>query len=199
MGILKPKDVADMLNVKVNTLQRWDREKKLIAFRNPKTNRRYYTDEQISEFLGKKDRRAESIVIYARVSTNKQKDDLQKQIDFLRQYANAKGYIVDEVITDIDSGLNYNRKKWNYLLNKIQEKRISKIIISYKDRFVRFGYDWFDNFIKRFGCELEVVNNEVTSPNEEIIQDLISIIAEFSNRINGLKKYKKAIHENKEL
>ena len=199
MDILKPKDVSKILNVTVNTLQVWDREGKLKAFRNPISDRRYYTREQIDEFLGNKDRISNDIVIYARVSSNSQKEDLANQVEFLKQYANAKGYIINEVITDIGSGLNYNRPKWNELLNKIIEKRISKVIVSYKDRFIRFGYEWFERFCKKFGCEIEVVNNETTSPEQEMVEDLISIVHCFSCRVYGLRKYKKIISEDEEL
>jgi len=199
MKILKPKEVSEILNVTVRTLQKWDRAGKLKSNRTPTTNRRYYTQEQINEYLGKQNRISDKIVIYCRVSSNSQKPDLQSQIEFLRQYANAKGYIVDEIITDIGSGLNYNRKKWNELLEAIQEKRISKVIVSHKDRFIRFGYEWFEKYVQSQGCEIEVVNNEVTSPHEEMIQDLVSIIHCFSCRIYGLRKYKTKISEDKEL
>ena len=206
MSILKPKEVSEILNVTVRTLQKWDRDGKLKAHRTPTTDRRYYTQEQINEYLGKKNRISDKIVIYCRVSSNSQKPDLQSQIEFLKQYANAKGYIVDEIITDIGSGLNYNRKKWTELLARIQEKRISKVIVSHKDRFIRFGYEWFEKFVESCGCEIEVVNNEITSPQEEMIQDLISIIHCFSCQnfvideiIYGLRKYKTKISEDKEL
>lgn len=199
MQLLKPKEVSEILNVTVRTLQKWDVDGKLKANRTPTTNRRYYTQEQIDEYLGKKNRISNNTVIYCRVSSNSQKPNLQSQIEFLKQYANAKGYIVDEIITDIGSGLNYNRKKWNYLLHKIEEKRISRVLISHKDRFIRFGYEWFEKYVSSRGCEIEVVNNEVTSPQEEMIQDLVSIINCFSCRIYGLRKYKTKISEDKEL
>ena len=87
------------------------------------------------------------VIIYVRVSNNNQKDDLQNQIKFLRDYANAKGYIVSEVITDIGSGLNYQRKGFNSILYSNKKQ---KILISYKDRFVRFGFEWFDEFLKLY-------------------------------------------------
>ncbi len=199
MDILKPKDVAKQLNVSVKTLQSWDIQGKLKAKRMPQSNRRYYTQQMVDDFMGKKDRVSDNIVIYARVSSQGQKPDLISQVEFLRQYANAKGYIVSEVITDIGSGLNYNRKKWNELLKDIQLKKIAKVIVSHKDRFIRFGYEWFEAFCKSFGCEIEVVNNETTSPQEEMVQDLVSIIHCFSCRIYGLRKYKSKISEDKNL
>ena len=199
MDVLKPKDVSAILNVTVRTLQQWDRDGKLKAKRTPTSDRRYYTPDQINEYLGRKNRISDKTVIYARASSNSQKPDLKSQIEFLKTYANAKGYIVDEVITEIGSGLNYSRKKWNDLLRQIEEKRIARVIVSHKDRFVRFGYEWFLEYVKKYGCEVEVVNNEATSPQEEMVQDLTSIIDCFSLRIDGLRKYKKTIREDQGL
>ena len=124
------------------------------------------------------------------------KDDLKNQIKFLKEYANAKGYIVSEVITDIGSGLNYQRKGFNSILYSDKKQ---KILISYKDRFVRFGFDWFDKFLKSKGSAIEIVNNEDLSPQKEMVQDLISIIDIFSCHIYGLRKYKKQIKEDKDV
>ena len=114
----KPKDFAELLGVSVKTLQRWDREGTLKANRTP-TDRRYYTYDQYLQFKGiniENDQR--QVVIYARVSTRNQKDDLKNQIEFLLNFTSSKGIIVDEIIEDIGSGLNYNRRKWNKLIEE---------------------------------------------------------------------------------
>ena len=200
MNTYKPNEFAEMIGVSVKTLQRWDKDKKLIAFRSP-TNRRYYTHNQYVEYMGKiiqeKDKR--KTIIYTRVSSSGQKDDLNNQVEFLKQFANARGLIVDEVFEDIGSGLNYNRRKWNKLLEDCMLGLVKIIIIAHKDRFIRFGYDWFEKFLKSNGVEIIVVNNETLSPQEEMIQDLISIIHVFSCRIYGLRKYKKKIKGDKEI
>ena len=189
----KPKEFAELLNVTVKTLQRWDREKTLVANRTP-TNRRYYTYDQYLQFKGiGKDADSRKIVIYTRVSTKNQTDDLENQVDFLQQYVNAKGLIVDEIIRDYGSGLNYNRKKWNQLLNEVMENKIKMILVSHKDRFVRFGFDWFEKFCNKFNVEIVVVKNEKLSPHEELVQDIVSILNVFSCRLYGLRKYKKQI------
>lgn len=198
MNIYKPKDFAKMLNVSVKTLQRWDNENTLKAYRNPK-GRRYYTHEQYLAFTGVSSKNNKKIVIYARVSTNNQKNDLNNQVKFLKNYANSKGLIVDEIITEIGSGLNYNRKKWNDLINDCINQKIKTIIISNKDKFIRFGYNWFEQFLLNYGVNIIVVNNDKLSPNEELIQDLISIIHVFSCKIHGLKKYTKSISEDKDV
>ena len=131
------------------------------------------------------------IVIYGRVSSMGQKEDLANQLSFLRDFANARGLIVEDVLTDIGSGLNYKRKKWNALLDDCFEGNVSTIIIAHKDRFVRFGYDWDASFLKKRGVEILVVKNNVLSPQQELFDDLISIIHVFSRRISGLLKIQK--------
>lgn len=135
-------------------------------------------------------------VIYARVSSHNQKNDLNNQVEFLKQYANANGIIISEILTDVGSGLNYNRKNFNKIL---YSDDITTIIISYKDRFVRFEYDWFFNYLKYKGVEVIVVNNISTSPEKELVNDLISIITVFSSRIYGLRKYKNKIQKDTKI
>lgn len=195
----KPKDFAELLGVSVKTLQRWDREDILKANRTP-TDRRYYTYDQYLQFKGiQTENDIRDIVIYARVSTRNQRDDLQNQVGFLRQFCNAKGMIVNQCIEDFGSGLNYNRKKWNKLLDEVMENKIKTIVISNKDRFIRFGYGWFEKFCEKFNTKIIIVNNETLSPNEELVQDIISILHVFSCRLYGLRKYKNQIREDEEI
>ena len=195
----KPKDFAELLGVSVKTLQRWDRDGILKANRTP-TNRRYYTYDQYLQFKGiQTENDIRDTVIYARVSTRNQKDDLQNQVEFLKQFCNAKGIIVNQCVEDFGSGLNYNRKKWNKLLDEVMANKIKTIVISNKDRFIRFGYDWFEKFCEKFNTKIIIVNNETLSPNEELVQDIISILHVFSCRLYGLRKYKNQIKEDEEI
>ena len=195
----KPKEFAELLGVSVKTLQRWDRESILKANRTP-TDRRYYTYDQYLQFKGiHTETDARQIVIYARVSTKNQTDDLKNQVAFLRQFCNAKGMIVDQCIEEYGSGLNYNRKKWNELLDHVMEQKIKTIVITNKDRWIRFGYDWFEKFCEKFNTKIIIVNNEALSPNEELVQDIISILHEFSCRLYGLRKYKNQIKADEEI
>ena len=195
----KPKDFAELLGVSVKTLQRWDRDGILKANRTP-TNRRYYTYDQYLQFKGiQTENDIRDTVIYARVSTRNQKDDLQNQVEFLKQFCNAKGIIVNQCVEDFGSGLNYNRKKWNKLLDEVMANKIKTIVISNKDRFIRFGYDWFEKFCEKFNTKIIIVNNETLSPNEELVQDIISILHVFSCRLYGLRKYKNQINEDEEI
>lgn len=195
----KPGDFAELLGVSVKTLQRWDREGILKANRTP-TDRRYYTYDQYLQFKGiktKNDNR--ETVIYARVSTRNQKEDLQNQVAFLRQFCNAKGMIVDQCIEEYGSGLSYNRKKWNQLLEEVMEQKIKTIVVTHQDRFIRFGYDWFERFCEKFHTMIVIVNNEELSPQEELVQDMLSILHVFSCRLYGLRKYKNQIKRDEEI
>ena len=195
----KPKEFAELLGVSVKTLQRWDRQGILKANRPP-TNRRYYTYNQYLQFKGiSKDTDTRAVVIYARVSTRNQVDDLENQVHFLQTYANAKGIIVDDIIRDFGSGLNYNRKNWNQLLNKVLENKVKTILVSHKDRFVRFGFDWFEKLCNKFNVEVVVVKNEKLSPHEELVQDIVSILHVFSCQLYGLRKYKTQIERDETI
>lgn len=196
--MIKPKEMAKRLGITVQTLRNWDNNGKLKAHRTP-TNRRYYTEDQYQAYTGLQNSTKRLNVLYARVSTYGQKDDLQNQLAFIRQYANAKGIIIDQEFTDIDSGLNYKRKKWNKLLNLVMQDKIGQIFITYQDRFVRFGFDWFDNLCKQHGTKIIIINNPHTSPDQELVSDLISIIQVFSCRLYGLRKYKNKLKNDDSL
>ena len=192
--------MSQKIGVSVRTLQKWDKAGILKAYRTP-TNRRYYTEEQYLQYIGKQgDNQSDrKVVAYARVSTYNQKDDLKNQLAFIRQFANANGIIIDEAISDIGSGLNYNRKKWNLLLDQVMQNQISIIYITYKDRFIRFGYEWFERLCNRHGTKIVVLNNPDTSPDKEMVEDLVSIIHVFSRRLYGLRKYKKKLQDDSYL
>ena len=168
--MLKPKEMAQKLGVSISTLQRWDREGVLKAYRNPK-NRRYYTEEQYLNYMGISDEKKRKVVAYSRVSSRNQKDDLDSQFNFIKNYCNAKGIIVDDYMSDIGSGLNYKRKNWNKLLDQVMNNEIETIYITYKDRFIRFGYDWFENLCHQFDTQIVVLNDKTTSPQQELVEE----------------------------
>lgn len=195
MRIYKIGDAAKYIGYKPNTLQRWDREGKLKAHRTP-TNCRYYTQEQLDNWLNSTQKQDNGqMVAYTRVSSNHQKKNLKNQLAFIREYAVAKGIILDQEISDIGSGLNYKRPKWNKLLKQVEQGKINTIFITYKDRFIRFGFDWFEQFCKEHGTKIVVINNPDTSPETEIMQDLMAIVHVFSCRVYGLRKYQKDIDQ----
>lgn len=191
---MKPAEFSNRIGVSEQTLRNWDNSGKLIAKRT-KGNHRFYTEDDYNDYMGISSKNQKKSYIYARVSTRNQKDDLENQIDFLKQYTNAKGIIVDDCLTDIGSGMNYKRKKWNKLLDMVMQDKVDNIYVSYKDRFVRFGFEWFEQLCKKHQANLIVVNNEETSPEQEVVDDLIAIIHVFSCRVYGLRKYKKKVRD----
>lgn len=194
----KPKEMAELIGVSVPTLQRWDREGVLKAHRTP-TNRRYYTKEQYLKYINEPIENQRKVIGYLRVSSRNQTDDLKNQKQFIKQFCNAKGIVVDDYMTDIGSGLNYKRKNWNELLDQVMNNEIETIYITYKDRFIRFGYEWFENLCHKHDTKIVILNDKDTSPQQELVEDLISIIHIFSCRIYGLQKYKKKIREDDDI
>lgn len=187
-----PKQFGRLIGKSVNTLQKWDRQGILHAFRSP-TNRRYYTHEQYLQYRGLISSEQGKVVAYARVSSPLQKKDLATQKEALRAYCLQHGVKVDEWLEDIGSALNYKRKGFNQVVEQIELGQVRRLIIASQDRFVRFGYDWFEAFCQRHGTTLLVVNGKALSPNEELVRDLMAIVTVFSARLPGLRSYKKAI------
>jgi len=194
----KPKEMAELIGVSVPTLQRWDREGVLKAHRTP-TNRRYYTKEQYLKYINEPIENQRKVIGYLRVSSRNQIDDLENQKQFIKQFCNAKGIVVDDYMMDIGSGLNYKRKNWNELLDQVMNNEIETIYITYKDRFIRFGYEWFENLCHKHDTKIVILNDKDSSPQQELVEDLISIIHVFSCRIYGLRKYKKKIREDDDI
>jgi predicted site-specific integrase-resolvase len=188
-----PAQFGKMIGKSVKTLQRWDTSGLLAAHRNPK-NRRYYTHEQYLIYIGIKADKINGVtLVYSRVSSAAQKPDLKNQIEALEIFCAANGYAVEDWLSETGSGLNYKRKKFNQLFIDIEMGKVSRLVVAHKDRLVRFGYEWFEQFAERHGCEIVVMNQEKLSPAEEVTQDLLAIIHCFSSRLYGLRKYKSKI------
>ena len=132
-----------------------------------------------------------AVCIYARVSTPKQKTDLENQIKFLRQYLVSKGLNPEYVYSDIASGMNEDRKGLNEMMSDIISGKISKVVISHKDRLTRFGFGYLKTIFSRYNTEIEIVNLEdEKSFQDELSEDLISIIRHFSMKFHGNRKNK---------
>lgn len=201
MKIYKPHELASLLGVTVATLQRWDRMGQLPAKRNP-SNRRYYTQDQVDAILGNAPERGTTegkVIIYARVSDASGGQKMRDQVGFLRQYANARGLIVDQVMEEYGSGMDYDRPKWNALLEDCLAGRVAMVLIAHEDRFVRFGYEWYQRLLSQHHTQIVVVNNEDLSPRTEIMEDLSSILTESADRIEGLGKYRNRINADKDI
>ncbi len=188
-------EFAKLIGVVPKTLQRWDREGRLKAHRTV-TNQRYYTDEDLSMVLGlptpaKKKR----CVVYCRVASPAQKRDLVNQRQNLEQFCTARGLTVDEWIEEIGGGLNFERKRLLALVDGIVAAEIGTLVIAHQDRLARFGFPLIEHLCEVHHCELIVMNNQSLSPEQELTQDLLTILHCFSSRLYGLRNYRKTVKE----
>ncbi|HEY3992243.1 MAG TPA: IS607 family transposase [Ktedonobacteraceae bacterium] len=187
-----PGQFGKLIGKSVNTLQKWDRKGILPAFRSP-TNRRYYTHEQYLQYRGLIASGQGLVIAYARVSSPSPKKDLATQKEALRAYCLEHGITVDQWVEESGSALNDKRQGFNHVLEQIELGLVKRLVIGSQDRFVRFGYDWFERFCERHGTQITVMNGETFSPEEELGRDLIAIVTVFSARLHGLRSLKNLI------
>ncbi len=158
---------------------------------------RYYSEEQLHHFLGiNKKPLIKKVIGYCRVSSQKQKDDLERQIKYVKEYMKAKGYKF-EIITDIGSGINYNKNGLNKLVDMITDGGVEKIVVLYKDRLVRFGFELIENICKKYGTTIEIIDNTEKNEEQELVEDLVQIMTVFSCKLQGKRanKAKKMVKE----
>ncbi len=189
--IYRINEFAKRIGKSTSTLRRWDAEGRLVAKRTP-TGQRYYNESDVRKILSIKDIERR-VIVYCRVSSHSQKDDLQSQVTAMEQFCLNGGIAVDEWIQEIGGGMNFKRKKFLSLMSRISAGEIKSLLVAHKDRLCRFGFDFFDYMATENGCEIKVVNQESLSPQQEMVEDLMSIIHTFSYRLYGLRKYKKKI------
>lgn len=181
---------SKILGVHQQTLRLWAKAGKIDYVRAPNGNRLFDVDS----FLQGEKPTKRAKIIYARVSSRNQKDDLSNQIHYLRER-----YPNHELIEDIGSGLNFKRKGFKTLLDRVLSGDVEEVIISHRDRLCRFGFELLQSIADKYTTKLLVLDNVKLSPQEELVQDLISIIHVFSCRIYGLRKYSGKIKEDKDI
>lgn len=189
---------ANKTGISMSTLRRWDKEDKLNPAFVSDGGTRYYSEEQLSELLGKpRVQVKEKITIgYCRVRSYKQKDDLERQVNHVKTYMIARGYQF-EIFTDIGSGINYNNENLNKIIDMVTNNQVDKIVVLYKDRLVRFGFELIENICKKYGVQIEIIDNTEKTEDQELVEDLIQIVTVFSARLQGRRahKAKKMIEE----
>jgi predicted site-specific integrase-resolvase len=177
-----PKEAASHYGVNISTLRRWDNAGKLDSIRTPGNQRRFCIEDEKPT--------NKPIVAYARVSSYSQRDDLDRQVEFLRsKYPNA------EVISEVGSGLNFKRRKFLKILERICANEISTFVVAYADRAVRFGFGLIEWLCEQNGVKLVVLNQRDLSPSAELVEDILSILHCFSARLYGLREYQKQVHQ----
>ena len=200
MKYYSAKTVTQLLGVTAQTLRNWDKEGKLKPAYTKSNSYRYYSEEDVFSYTKERDRKKEKKIIgYVRVSSKKQEDDL------IRQKENLEKYLINtkqeyEIISDIGSGINYNKPGLKKLIEKINKKEVDEIVVLYKDRLLRYGFELVEYFAKLNNVKIRVLDKINKTEDEELVEDLVQIITEFSCKIQGKRKAKtkKIIEEIKE-
>ena len=191
-------EFAKQIGKTIQTLRNWDKKDILKPSHVTKGGTRYYSEEQLNHFLGLKSEKQinKKIIGYCRVSSHKQKDDLERQIENVKTYMYAKCYQF-EIITDIGSGINYNKKGLNQIIDMVTHSEVEKIVVLYKDRLIRFGYELIENLCDKFGTVIEIIDSTEKTDEQELVEDLVQIITVLSCRLQGKRanKAKKMIKE----
>ena len=180
--MLRPKEVCQRLGISYATLREYVKK----GYIQPvvlETGKWRFREEDVERLMGIVRKR--KVVLYARVS-NTQRDDLINQVKYLEE--SVREY--DRVITDVGSGLNVKRKGFIKLLRMILNNEVSKVVIAYPDRLVRFGFEIIEEVCKAHNCEIVVLNREDKTPERELIEDLISILVSFSGKLYGMRSHR---------
>lgn len=199
---ISPKKAAEIAGVNEDTIRRWDANNKIKCIRTEGGHRRVDIDS-LMKYLYKSDKvTPEKVtVIYARVSTRNRLNDLERQKERLELYCAAKGWKY-KIVTDIGSGLNYKKKGLLELIHLIETEQVERLVLNYKDRLLRFGSEIIFEMCKYHDVEVVIVSEEESkSYEEELVEDVLSIITVFSSKLYGSRshKNKSIIEKNKEL
>jgi putative resolvase len=181
--LLRPGEAARRLGLTVTTLQRMDRAGRLRVVRTM-GNQRRIPESEVHRLMGEREQRLP--ILYARVSSHGQKEDLERQKERLQ-----RAFPGAEMYTDIRSGLQFDRPGFLAVLKAVQERRVSRVVVAYEDRLARFGVDLLRQVFAAYGTTLEVLDPKPKeTPEPELANDLIAIITSFSTRLYGLRSHK---------
>ena len=190
MKYYSAKTVSQMLGVSAQTLRNWDKEDKLKPSYVKSNGYRYYSEDLILSYTQeRKTKKNLNVIGYARVSSKKQSDDLERQVNNIKQYLSSTHDSFD-VITDIGSGINYKKPGLMKLIEKINKKEVDLIVVLYKDRLIRFGFELIEYFAALNNVKIEVLDKVDKNQDEELVEDLVQIITVFSCKIQGKRKGK---------
>jgi putative resolvase len=189
MSYVKLREAVERTGLHPHTLRKYADSGLIPSLRTPAGQRLF----DIDSFVGKQ--HPAHVIAYARVSSRKQQDDLERQIAYLKAKEPSA-----EVVTDIGSGLNFKRKGLKALLERSLQGDKLTVVVAHRDRLARFGFDLIAWLIERNGGQVVVLSKSAhTSPTDELLQDLLAILSVFAARMDGLRKYRDEIKEDKTL
>ena len=200
MKYYSAKTVTQILGVTAQTLRNWDKEGKLKPSYTKSNGYRYYSEEDVMSYTKERDRKKEKKLIgYVRVSSKKQEDDLNRQKENLEKYLIGTNQEY-EIIIDIGSGINYSKPGLRKLIEKINKKEADEIVVLYKDRLLRYGFELVEYFAMLNNVKIRVLDKINKTEDEELVEDLVQIITVFSCKIQEKRKSKtkKILEEIKE-
>lgn len=186
---------SKILGVTPQTLRNWDKSGKLKPHHTTQSGYRYYSSEQLDSITNVQG--IDRITIgYCRVSSHKQKDDLERQINNMHTYLLAQGKPF-KIIHDIGSGINYHNKGLMELIQLINSNIVDKLVVLYKDRLLRFGFELVEEIAKLHNCKIEIIDHTEKTEQQELVEDLVQIITVFSCKLQGKRahKVKKLVEE----
>jgi predicted site-specific integrase-resolvase len=182
--VVQPSEAAKYYNISIPNLRKLAREGKVPYKLTPGGHYRYPINIDKNTNEKRTDDNQEGYYIYARVSSRKQKNDLERQVSYLK--SRFPGY---KLITDIGSGINYERKGFKTILEQLFERNIKRVVVAHKDRFTRFSFEFFQWLFQKFGGILESVEKE-TGKDGDFIDDIMEVFTVFTARYHGRRKYK---------
>ena len=184
------KEAARELGVWPETLRRWEAEGKIEPPMRTPGGRRRYDLARLRGLAPHKAPSSRQTILYARVSSHDQKEDLVRQVALLESFSAANGWTY-EVLQDLGSGLNYHKKGLRLLIKRICSGEVGRLVITHKDRLLRFGSELVFSLCEQFGTEVVIVNaSEDASFEEELVEDVLEMITVFSARLYGSRSHK---------
>lgn len=181
---------AQELGVTVETLRRWERSGKIASERTPQGHRRYDLAKLRGSASSKIAPSQRRTIAYARVSSHDQKADLIRQAAVLESFCASHGWQY-EILQDLGSGLNYSKKGLRKLIKEITQGTVGRLVITHKDRLLRFGSELIFSLCEQFGVEVIIINaSEETNFEDDLVQDVLEIITVFSARLYGSRSRK---------
>ena len=188
MRLYRTGKASQLLGISKPTLIRKIKSGEIKAYRIGKEYR--IPESEIKRILEGKI--PDKVVVYARVSSRDQKEDLERQVEYLKNYCSTKGYHVTKIITDISSGLNENRRGLKQLFKLVESGEVTKVLITHRDRLTRFGFKYLEQYFNSHGVEIEVIfDDEEKTPEKELVEDLLVIVTSFAGKLYGARSHKK--------
>ena len=192
--LLTISEASELLGVAKSTLRRWEEEGKLIPDIRTKGGQRRYKLSSLRPEMKHKNSYNRKTIAYARVSSYDQKDDLERQKQVLEMYCASNGWDF-EILSDLGSGINYNKKGLKTLINSIIDGKVGRLVVTHKDRLLRFGAELIFAICEAKEVEVVIINKgEDTTFEEDLAKDVLEIITVFSARLYGARS-----HKNKKL